>query len=267
LTGERGEWEANAATGAIDGRVIETRESRLKAEVLRAFDGQIDPGAPLVNLAAGIQLPNPLLALPSLIERRRQAKLATIHGDFNLENILIEPESGAISLIDFADAREDHVVHDLLRLETDILTRLLPELIGKYALPLAPTLVQLTWRMHLYMFHGKSAQDDTEYSALQKPWAMLEMIRRTIRSYFCDANDISEYYQGLVFYLLGALKFKNLSDAPDAPLPKQIAFYVATLVHYLLLNPAADPSQPPPLLRPLLHHISAFNGSFSEASR
>jgi hypothetical protein len=86
---------------------------------------------------------------------------------------------------------------------------------------------------------------------------MLEMIRRTIRSYFCDANDISEYYQGLVFYLLGALKFKNLSDAPDAPLPKQVAFYVATLVHYLLLNPSADPAQPPQRLRPLLMQAAA----------
>jgi hypothetical protein len=254
-----GDWEANAAIGAIDGRIVETRESKLKAEVLRAFDSQMDPGASLVHLAAAVQLPNPLLALPSLIERRRQAKLATIHGDFNLENILIEPETGAISLIDFADAREDHVLHDLLRLETEIITRLLPELIATYGLLLAPTLVQLIWRMHLYTLQKTSIQGGAPHLALQKLWAMLEMIRRTVRSYFCDVNDISEYYEGLIFYLLGALKFRNLNDAPEAPLPKQAAFYAATVVHYLLLNPTTDPVRPPQLLRPLLERTPASN--------
>jgi hypothetical protein len=253
-----GEWEANAAIGAIDGHIVETRESKLKAEVLRAFDGHIDPGGPVVNLAVNVQLPNPLLALPSLIERRRQAKLATIHGDFNLENILIEPETGAISLIDFADAREDHVLHDLLRLETEIFTRLLPELISKHGLPLAPTLVQLIWHIHLCTLQSPAAQGGASDSVLQKPWAMLEMIRRTVRGYFCDANDVSEYYQGLVLYLLGALKFKNLSDGPEAPLPKQVAFYAATLVHYLLLNPA-EPAQPSHPLWPLLGSQNLFD--------
>src|SRR6185295_2191604 len=113
------------------GTVIETRESRLHTEVAALAAG-IDPAAPSLLLSRHIRLPNPLEALPRLLNQVRNVNIATIHGDFNLENILIEPQLGDISLIDFADARKDHVLHDLLHLETELITHILPEIIFQH---------------------------------------------------------------------------------------------------------------------------------------
>ena len=41
-------------------------------------------------------------------------------------DILVEPVARTVSLIDFATARRDHALHDLLRLETEVITKLLP---------------------------------------------------------------------------------------------------------------------------------------------
>jgi hypothetical protein len=47
-------------------------------------------------------------------------------------------------------------------------------------------------------------------------------------------DETEEYYQGLTLYLLGALKFGNLDRVPEAPLPKQVAFWGAAVVQALL---------------------------------
>ncbi len=67
---------------------------------------------------------------------------------------------------------------------------------------------------------------------LEKPWAILMAIRKMAGNYLWQHNDWTEYYQGLVLYLLGALKFKNLDkmDEDRTPLPKQVAFWGAALV-------------------------------------
>lgn len=246
---------ANHLLHTIEGEVLETRSGRLHAEVRRALGDHIDPTALLIPVAERIALPNPLLALPTLLGKPRAVNIAAIHGDFNLENILIEPETGAFSLIDFADAREDHVLHDFLRLETEIITRLIPEILKKHNLSPAPILAYLYWQLHRTTVYPLSESLGPPHAALHKPWAMLNTLRRTVRNYFCTAGDSSEYYQGLVLYLLGALKFKNLNTVAEAPLPKQLALWSATFVYYLLTTPALDSNQPPPLLAELFDQL------------
>jgi tetratricopeptide (TPR) repeat protein len=243
---------ANEIMDSLVGEVLETRASRLYAEVRRAFGEQVDPTAPMVLIQGQISLPNPLIVLPTLLDQTRAVHVAAIHGDFNLENILIEPETGLISLIDFADAREDHVLHDLLRLETEVLTRLLPEILYQHNLPVAPTLADLLWRLHGTAFQAASGQMSLPHADLQKPWVILHAIRQTVRTYLVDANDLGEYYHGLYLYLLGALKFKNLNETPEQPLPKQIAFWGATLAHTLLMAARTETDQLPPPLAPLI---------------
>jgi hypothetical protein len=69
------------------------------------------------------------------------------------------------------------------------------------------------------------------HEALEKPFAILCVLRRAARAGFYDPGDFSEYYQGLMLYLLGALKFRNLDEIPGA---KQIAFWGAATLQHLL---------------------------------
>jgi tetratricopeptide (TPR) repeat protein len=243
------EYRAQQIVELPAAEVLETRESRLQAEVIALAAG-IDPAAEWVPLAEDTWLPNPLLALPGLLNQTRSVNIATVHGDFNLENILIEPQLGTISLIDFANARQDHVLHDLLHLETQILTHILPEIVHRHQLDPAQVLVELSWRLHRTLAHPAHEPGLPEQPELRKLWIMLRALRRAARRYLFNADDPSEYYQGLTLYLLGALRYKNLSQRPDQPLPKQIAFWAAALAYQWLLHP--DAQTLPPALAPLL---------------
>lgn len=231
----------------VVGFVVETRASRLKAEVAGLG---IDPAASHVLLAEQVHVSNPLHMLPVLLNQSRNVNIATIHGDFNLENILVEPQLGDISLIDFANARQDHVLHDLLHLEAEVITHMLPDIIYQHHDDPILVLVELGWHLHRAMLHPTYEPGLPERYELQKPWIILRAIRRAARRYVFDLNDFSEYYQGLVLYLLGALRYKNLSQHPHHPLPKRIAFWAATLACQWLTH--HDVQIPPPALAPLL---------------
>ncbi len=225
----------------LEGDVIETRASRLQDEVRRVLGQSFDPTGQTVPLPDGTNLTNPLTALSTILNETRDLKVASIHGDFNLENILIEPETGAVSLIDFAEARQDHILHDFLRLETEVMTKLIPEILHRYGLPPLPTLASFCRQLHWTAFQAAPVRLALPHPDLEKPLAMLAAIRQAARSYFFDFQDYTEYYQGLILYLLGALKFRNLNRAPEHPLPKQAAFWGAALAYQFLTAPPDAP--------------------------
>jgi len=249
LGGEDSTYSVDQTIDRIEGRVIETRMSRLHDEVRKAFGGMIDPTGQTISLAPWSEFnsTNPLTVLPSILEQLRTVNVSTIHGDFNFENILVEPETGSVNVIDFADAREDHILHDLLRMEAEVLTKLLPEILHRHQLPLVPALVSIYWQLQMTV-----EQPMLPHPEINKPWKILTAIRQTARKYLFDPNDLSEYYQGLILYLLGALKFKNLDSMPEHPLPKQVAFWGAVLAYELLINLSEDASRPPESLRAIL---------------
>lgn len=225
--------------------VLETCEGRLRAEAARLF-AHGDAAAERIPLAEGVTAPNPLSALPELLDQKRSVHVATIHGDFNLQNILIEPQLGEISLIDFAEARQDHVLHDLLHLEVEILTNLLPEAITQARLDPLLAVAALNWHARCALSQPLPDPGLPTHPALQKPWVMLAAVRRAARNYLFHLDDPTEYFQGLTLYLLGALRFKNLDEHRHAPLPKQIAFWSATLAYSWLTR--GDELTPPPEL-------------------
>lgn len=245
-------YQANQIMEPFEGEIIETRMSRLHAEIQRALGESYEVTAPMLLLPDQSSLPNPLLALDSTLNVTRGVKLAVIHGDFHLENILIEPETGMISLIDFADAHQNHILHDFLRLETEVTTKLIPEILYRHNLSPLHTLASFYWQLHCTDFKGGKVKPSLPHPDLQKPWSMLTLLRQTAREYFLEADDSTEYYQGLMIYLLGALKLKNLNTVPEAPLPKQAAFWTAALVHLFLTTPGNDPDTPPPPLAPII---------------
>ena len=183
-------------------------------------------------------LPNPLFALPKLLEHSSEAKFATIHGDLNLRNVLVDPEARTTHIIDSAAAHQDHVLHDLLRLERDTLTDLLAQTLFQAHLP--PTMVFTLYHAIHCALVGEShrlghfAIPRNVPVELHKIYVMLVTIRQTARGYMNDVERWDEYYAGLVIHLLGALKFKDLDKAPAGQEPKALAFWAAATVCWLM---------------------------------
>lgn len=218
----------------LEGVVIETCLGRLRTEAQTALGQSLDLTAATVALPDGRSLPNPLTRLAELLDETRDVRLGRVHGDMNLENILVDPEVRDVNLIDFSEARRDHVLHDFLYLEMEVMTKLIPEILHEHRLPAGATILQLYEQLHRVTFHSGDFGPQLPHAGLAKPFTILQTIRQTARRYLLDYYDCSEYYQGLALYLLGALKFRDLSEAPKAPLPKQVAFWgAATLVGML----------------------------------
>ncbi len=218
----------------IEGVVTETRQEKLEFEVRRAMGEDFDLTQETISWPGGPSLPNPLIKWPSLLQESRDVKVACIHGDLNMENILVDPETRDVSLIDFADARRDHVLHDFLRLETEVVTKIIPEILQQHNL-LVDTICTFYQHLHTAIAHPGQVTASPNL-VLEKPWAILLAIREMAGNYLWKSGNWVEYYQGLAFYLLGALKFKNLDemDEAPAPLPKQVAFWGAVTVGGLL---------------------------------
>jgi hypothetical protein len=225
-----------ALPAPVDGQVLATRRSQWADEMKKVMAAQpFDLAGETISLSDGTRLPNPLVVVPEILDRHLDLKVFHIHGDLNLENILIDPKVRDVRLIDFSEARWDHVLHDFFRLETEVVTKLIPPALAEADLPvelIRPFYEQL----HCANFHAPPLDTARPPDpALEKAFEILRAIRRVVRDYgLFDPRDFSEYYDGLTLYLLGALKFRNLDDAEEAPLPKQLAFWGAATIQGLL---------------------------------
>lgn len=239
-------YQVNNLIDPVEGVITATRLDLLRSAAQQALGLNIDLTAEYLELARSHftdsaprttpPLPNPLLTLPNLLRESRDVKTACIHGDLNLQNILVDPATRDVSLIDFARARQDHVLHDLLRLETEVITHLLPEALAGAELPVE-TICELYGQLHCTVVEREALGLNVSPS-LVKIWMMLLAIRQAAKNYLFQPADWSEYYQGLILYLLGSLKFENLDRAPTAPLPKQAAFWGAATIQQLLQAPS-----------------------------
>ncbi|MEM7128716.1 MAG: phosphotransferase [Chloroflexota bacterium] len=237
----------------ICGVVTETRESRLRSEVINAFADEIDPTLDTFALPdpyLGYRLPNPLSVYEQVLSTTRPVRVAPIHGDLNLDNVLIEKETGKVHLIDFAETRHDHVLHDLLRLEAEAITKLLSKLIADRHLNPISTLLSLYRLLHEELLGEHDDEHPPASANLSSIWIMLSFVRRTARTYLFDPTDVSEYYQGLFIYMLGYMKFKNLNTMAEAPLPKQLAFWGAAIAYVYMTGQFEQ----------YLYHITESNG-------
>jgi hypothetical protein len=241
-----------------EGIVRETRQSRLAKEAVQAMGPAFDPACASVMLLGdaddrSVVVPNPLRVAPDILDQSRHVRTNYIHGDLNLENVLVDPQVRDVRLIDFADARRDHVLLDFLRLETEVVTKLVPAALVEAGLS-AQAMAAFYERLHDATFGaGDDRAGSLPHPVLEKPFAILSAIRMAARSGLYDRDDHGEYYQGLILYLLGACKFANLDAVPEAPLPKQVAFVGAATVQRLLSPEciALDVQQEPVALSPV----------------
>jgi hypothetical protein len=206
---------------SLHGVVIATRHSLLIDYSRRALGEYVDLQARSFKLPEDVGVSNPLLAYQELLSKFFEVSLSRIHGDLNLENVLIDPETRDVKLIDFATVRYGHNLHDLLRLETGLVTSLLPQTLAEAGLP-AQTIVPLYRQLDRGVFRGEPAcPDSLLHPLLEKPFAILRAIREEARKCMYNPEEPAEYYVGLSLYLLGALKFKSLDQVASA---KAIAF-------------------------------------------
>ena len=232
----------NQTLPPFDGVVVETSASRFAAEVAKI--GINDATSATIILPNGSQEENPLLMIPKILSKTRHLKFNTIHGDLNLENVLVDPVVRDMSLIDFSEARHGYVLHDLLHLEMEVITKLLPDAFSKASLP--PEYVFEFYQALHHATLNLSDQPAIESFAtpLEKPFMMLKEIRQVAYDGLYDRQDLSEYYDGLLLYLLGAVRFGNLDKEINGLHPKQLVFYAAIAIHKLMTTPPAPPTQP-----------------------
>ena len=120
----------------VRGLVRQDRVSLLKQNVAKAFSSQLEGLNEDNVLIPGCShyLANPLHQLPKILRKNLQGvTVSTVHGDMNLENILVRKNAGGndIYVIDFGKTRETQNLHDLLRLEAGVWLYLVPYLFYK----------------------------------------------------------------------------------------------------------------------------------------
>lgn len=243
------DYQVGQLIETMQGQVEETRHSLLEGYVRQAFDETLDLSSDQLPLttdpvfsAAPLLLPNPLQTYQNLLQNFIEVKISTVHGDLNFENILIDPQTRDFILIDFATVKLGHALHDLLRLETEVVIKLIPPILKQANLP-PETIFSIYEQLYL-------VTDTDDYlpnlpaPALYKPFKLLQLIRSMARKSLFDLENWDEYYHSLTIYLLGALKYKTVRASDLAPLPAKIAFWGAAAAQQLLsgtINPNRSP--------------------------
>lgn len=179
--------------GAL-GRVVATRDDLLRASVA---DCDL------------FGLPDPFAALPGLLEETLTGGRSTIHGDLNLENILVGP-GGMLWLIDFAATRDGHTLLDFAHLSAELVAHILAPQVRSAA-------------DYAALLRDPSASPYATWYALLE--AAGEMARRCL----FNPADPGEYHRSLALACLGALKYTNL-DGHARHLLYLTAAYQITLI-------------------------------------
>jgi hypothetical protein len=169
-------WLGTQRPEGATGQVVATRQSLLSNFV---------EGCDLLGL------PNPLAYIPALLSETIHASQSIIHGDLNLENILVGP-GGMLWLIDFAQTREGHTLFDFAHLEAEIIGHII-----------APKVENP--QDYLAILRGRALSQHQELAALQE--ALHEIASRCL----FNPSQPREYRIALTLTCLGALKFNNLS--------------------------------------------------------
>ncbi|MBN1149094.1 MAG: phosphotransferase, partial [Anaerolineales bacterium] len=168
-------WLSLERPEGASGRLVATRQALLR---------QYTAGCDLLGL------PDPIERLPALLSETVTGSQSTIHGDLNLENVLVGP-GGLVWLIDFAQTRDGHTLYDFAHLEAEIIAHVL-----------APQIA--------------SPQDYLGMldAPLKSPYARLYALRLALsdiaRRCLLDSSQPREYLLASTLACLGALKFTNL---------------------------------------------------------
>lgn len=210
----------------------------------------------------GINYANPLIYLQDILGKedklQDELKFATIHGDLNLQNILVARVNNQIQhwLIDFADTAKGPMVLDFQWLEVQVIIWMLaPEIRNAQ---LSPTVLLTIFRE----LHECREMPHHLNSQLETPYTILRQIRLHVRNYLSNPNQWAEYYRGLILALLGSLRFRRSVPELDDYAPRVAFLSAAILTRFkgvvlyetegfsMNLAPTIDESSLPALILP-----------------
>jgi hypothetical protein len=186
-------WKGEAFSRPVTG-VITANRATLLAEYAQGFD--------LYGL------PDPLKLLPEILSETVAATRSIIHGDLNLENILVGP-GDIIWLIDFAETRHGHPLADFAHLETEIISHIIAPQINDPR-------VYLNLLDSLYL---------TKQSHPSKFQPLFNQLHSMANRCLLDPAQGREYTMAQFISCLGALKYRNLDRHQ-----KQLLFVTAAFL-------------------------------------
>lgn len=219
---------------SIAGVVSTNRQEILRQQASRAFQNRLDVSGDSVTFDE-LTFPNPIAHLSTLEQKTADCYFSSIHGDLNLENVLVVQggEHATVRLIDFARARYDATLHDFLCLETGLLVHLVAEKLEATRHPFN--------RLHHFLravrhhSQGQAAEPPSGWNDL---FDLFTLVRQEAQRYLVYPHDWTAYDTGLIFYLLGILDFRSLDEEPNRPFPKQVAFWAATITNAINTTPS-----------------------------
>ena len=156
----------------------------------------------LQEFAQGLSLsglPDPLPAPARAAERETvSGTQSTIHGDLNLENVLVGP-GGFVWLIDFAETRDGHTLFDFAHLEAEIIAHIIAA-------------QNITPAEHLAALHTLlNTADGTSIEDAPSVYTLLSRLQTIAGRCLFNPSQPREYQLALALSCLGALKFANLT--------------------------------------------------------
>ncbi len=236
------QYKLDATVSSLTGRVVTTRQQRLQAALRPVLPATVDLTRPVVQTPdSGVELPNPLGQWPSLLQEQLAMRIGTVHGDLNMGNVLIDVGAKTTFIIDCAHAHDDHVLVDLVRLESEVLLHLVAARFFELQLPPTTIYALYGWLDYVTQRAPNPAgifsvpQPLLQASpALESAFIALTIIRNHARQYLAVRDQWREYYAALALTLLGSLKFASLDRALAGTNPKAVAFWgAATLLAQL----------------------------------
>lgn len=222
----------------VQAALVETTRWELLAAsaqaALASFDADQDR-----FVVQGVPYLNPLRYLTATLDRTEDLRVSIVHGDLNLQNILVDPVSTFAWLIDFAETHRGPTLFDLQRMEVQVIAKLL--------LPYLPRSTQAAALLAslLDTLHTPVPTLLCPVPALQESYTLLVTLREWARQFLVDDRQWAEYYRGLLLALIGALKFDEL-DVTARGLVLVGAAKAAELLDKPLTTPIDPaPGQPP----------------------
>lgn len=160
---------------SLPGSQVRARITATRSDLLRGWTARFDR----------FGLPDPLLPLENLLEETVNGTRTVIHGDLNLENVLVGPGS-LVWMIDFAQTREGHPLFDFAHLESELIAHVLA---SRFASP------------EEYLHYWQSNSD-----------TLIQTVHEIAGRCMFDLASPREYRLALYMACLGALKYQNLSS-------------------------------------------------------
>ncbi len=180
-------WMGAAAPNGAIGKIIATRDS-----LLQGWTADFDL----------LGLPDPLTILPQIMKEQVSGTQSPIHGDLNLENILVGP-GGFVWLIDFANTRDGHPLFDFAHLAAEMVAHILTPQIE-------------TAEAYLDLLRSGGGP-------------LLMTLEKIAQQCLFNPDNIREYHLALYMSCLGALKYGNLDETAKYRLYLTAAFLTEDL--------------------------------------